>query len=269
MLKLRLISMYKATFIITKMDCPSEETLIRMKLASFDTIQQLVFDIPQRRLEVFFTGDIAPIKKAIDALGLGSTLTETHDILSSEVPQESQERKLLWTVLGINFGFFVIESITGIIFKSMGLIADSLDMLADAIVYGLALIAVGKAATTKRAVAKVAGVLQIMLAVLGFMEVVRRFFGVETIPDFRWMIGVSFFALLANAYCLYLLQKSKSQEAHMKASMIFTSNDIIINCGVMLAGIAVIYSGSAIPDLIIGGIVFLLVLQGAIRILRL
>ncbi|MGY6520840.1 MAG: cation transporter [Mongoliitalea sp.] len=261
--------MQKATFIITKMDCPSEETLIRMKLASLDTIHQLQFDIPQRRLEVYFSGNLQAIEQAIDSLNLGSTLGEMQDVATADIPKDTQEQKLLWTVLGINFVFFIVESIAGLVFKSMGLIADSLDMLADAIVYGLALMAVGKAVSTKKSVAKVAGTLQILLAVIGFVEVVRRFFGVESLPDFRWMIGVSFLALIANAYCLYLLQKSKSQEAHMKASMIFTSNDIIINCGVMLAGLAVIFSGSAIPDLIIGGIVFLLVLYGAIRILRL
>jgi Co/Zn/Cd efflux system component len=66
-----------------------------------------------------------------------------------------------------------------------------------------------------------------------------------------------------------LLHKSKSkEEAHMKASMIFTSNDVIINLGVITAGILVIWLNSNKPDLIIGTIVFILVIQGAIRILK-
>ena len=79
-----------------------------------------------------------------------------------------------------------------------------------------------------------------------------------------------------NAICyninnapLYLLQKSKSNEAHMKASMIFTSNDVIINLGVITAGILVNSLDSSKPDLVIGTIVFILVIQGAIRILKL
>jgi Co/Zn/Cd efflux system component len=83
------------------------------------------------------------------------------------------------------------------------------------------------------------------------------------------MIGVSIFALIANGVCLYLLQKSKSNEAHMKASMIFTSNDVIINAGVILAGVLVLLTQSKYPDLIIGSIVFFIVVQGAIRILKL
>ena len=88
-------------------------------------------------------------------------------------------------------------------------------------------------------------------------------------PDFRMMIGVSLLALMANSVCLYLLQRSKSDEAHMKATMIFTSNDVIINSGVILAGILVLVTESRYPDLIIGGIVFLIVVRGAIRMLNL
>jgi len=67
------------------------------------------------------------------------------------------------------------------------------------------------------------------------------------------MIVVSILALVANSICLYLLQGSKSDEAHMKASMIFTSNDVIINSGVILAGILVLVTESKYPDLIVGG----------------
>jgi Co/Zn/Cd efflux system component len=63
--------------------------------------------------------------------------------------------------------------------------------------------------------------------------------------------------------------KSKSNEAHMRASMIFTSNDIIINLGVILAGVLVLWFNSSLPDLIVGSAVFILVMVGASRILKL
>jgi Co/Zn/Cd efflux system component len=152
----------------------------------------------------------------------------------------------------------------------MGLIADSLDMLADSFVYGISLFAVGGTVIRKKRIAKVAGYFQIALAIIGFVEVLRRFFGFEKLPDFSTMIIVSVFALIANGICLYLLQKSKQkEETHMKASMIFTSNDVIINLGVILAGILVNWLNSNKPDLIIGTVVFVLVIQGAIRILKL
>ena len=151
----------------------------------------------------------------------------------------------------------------------MGLVADSLDMLADAVVYGLSLWAVGAIGARKKKVATLSGYLQMCLAVLGLVEIVRRFFGFEAVPDFRIMIGVSMLALIANSICLVLLQKYRSREAHMKASMIFTSNDVIINAGVILAGVLVLLTNSNIPDLIVGTIVFLIVVRGAVRILEL
>jgi Co/Zn/Cd efflux system component len=84
------------------------------------------------------------------------------------------------------------------------------------------------------------------------------------------MIIVSVFALIANGFCLYILQKSKSkEEAHIKASMIFTSNDVIINLGVIIAAILVSLLNSNKPDLVVGTIVFILVIKGAFRILKL
>ena len=169
----------------------------------------------------------------------------------------------------INFFFFVLEMTTGFLSNSMGLVADSLDMLADSIVYGLALLAVGGSVARKKNIAKSAGIFQLILAVLGFMEVVRRFVGLEAIPGFQTMIIISILALIGNGLCLYLLQKSKSEEAHMQASMIFTSNDIIVNLGVIVAGGLVFLTDSKYPDLVIGTIVFFLVAQGAFKILKL
>ncbi|WP_291727156.1 cation transporter [Bernardetia sp.] len=272
--------MQKTLFKITKMDCPSEENLIRMKLDSVSSIKSLDFDIPNRELTVFYIeqspeqNELQRIEKAIFALNLGAQTIHTEhtkqDSFRQNQSQNTAQRKLLWIVLGINFSFFTIEILTGLISQSMGLVADSLDMLADAFVYGISLMAVGKSLLRKQKIAKVAGYFQIALACIGFVEVLRRFFSEETLPDFQTMIIVSLLALFANGICLYLMQKSKSKdEIHIKASLIFTSNDVIINTGVIAAGVLVYCFSSALPDLIIGTIVFVLVVQGAIRILKL
>ena len=262
--------MEKTTFEITKMDCPSEENLIRMKLDGISSIKNLDFDISNRRLTIFHSGQIDQIEKSILELNLGGQKLTTEKTDQTEFKENSNQKKLLWTVLVINFAFFVIEMTTGLISKSMGLVADSLDMLADSFVYGISLFAVGGTLIRKKRIAKIAGYFQIILAIIGFAEVLRRFFGAEKLPDFTTMIFVSILALITNGICLYLLQKSKSkEEAHMKASMIFTSNDVIINLGVITAGLLVNWLNSNKPDLIIGTIVFVLVIQGAVRILKL
>lgn len=261
--------MHKTIFEVTKMDCPSEENLIRMKLDGISSVANLDFDIPNRKLTVFHKGQIDPIEKSILELNLGGKIISTEQTDQTDYKENTNQRKLLWIVLGINFAFFIIEMTTGLFSKSMGLVADSLDMLADSFVYGISIFAVGGTLIRKKRVAKLAGYFQISLAIIGFAEVLRRFFGVEKMPDFSTMIIVSAFALIANSICLYLLQQSKNKEdAHMKASMIFTSNDVIINLGVITAGILVNWLNSNKPDLIVGTIVFILVIQGAIRILK-
>lgn len=262
--------MNRTIFEITKMDCPSEENLIRMKLDGISSIANLNFDIPNRKLTVFHSDDIDPIKKSLLELNLGAKKILTEKTDQTEFNENLNQKKLLWTVLGINFAFFLIEITTGIISKSMGLVADSLDMLADSFVYGISLFAVGGTLIRKNRIAKLAGYFQITLAIIGFVEVLRRFFGDKNLPNFSTMIIVSIFALIANGICLYILLKSNSkEEAHMKASMIFTSHDVIINLGVIISGLLVNWLSSNKPDLIIGTIVFVLVILGAFRIFKL
>jgi Co/Zn/Cd efflux system component len=262
--------MRKTIFEIAQMDCPSEEQLIRIKLEALPSVKHLEFDLPERRLTVFHdAGATAQVAQLISTLHLGDKQLHTEETDQKTFAENVLQRKLLWTVLAINFGFFIIEMTTGLLSDSMGLLADSLDMLADAFVYGISLLAVGGSILLKKRIAGVAGYFQIMLAIVGFVTVVRRFLWLEKLPDYSTMIVISGFALIANAICLYLLQKSKSEEAHMQASMIFTSNDVMINLGVIVAGALVFWTGSAKPDLIIGTIVFVVVLRGALRILKL
>ena len=253
------------------MDCPSEENMIRIKLDGISVIKRLDFDIEKRNLTVYHSKENQDIQSRLYELNFGAKLSSTSTIEDSEIVIESSDvqSKLLWTVLIINFSFFLLEMTTGLFSKSMGLVADSLDMLADSFVYGLSLWAVGSTVLRKKKVARLSGYFQLSLALLGIFEVTRRFFSSEAMPDYRIMVIVSILALIANLACLFILQKSKSKEAHMRASMIFTSNDVIINGGVILAGILVFLTQSKFPDLIVGLIVFLIVVRGAFRILKL
>ncbi len=264
--------MKKSTYLVSKMDCPSEEQIIRMKLDGLDQIVHLEFNIIERKLIIIHSGELQEISNHLDSLNLGSRFQNTEQIEwvnSDALSTENKEKKLLWQVLVINFSLFLVEVTSGFISKSMGLFADSLDMLADSMVYGLALFAVGSSLLFKRKIAHFSGVLQLILALLGLIETGKKYFGLEEIPEFKTMIIISTFALVGNTLCLYLLQKSKSQEVHMRASIIFTSNDILINAGVIVAGALTNIIQSNIPDLIIGTIVFLLVSRGAVNILKL
>jgi Co/Zn/Cd efflux system component len=162
---------------------------------------------------------------------------------------------------------FVVELGAGWIAESMGLIADSLDMLADAGVYTAALLAVGSTTRRKTHAAAVSGIIQLALAAGVAFEVARRAVqGSE--PVSALMISVSVLALSANAACLVLLHKHREGEIHMRASWIFSTTDVQANVGVIVAGLLVMLTGSAWPDLLIGLAVCGLVVRGGVRILR-
>lgn len=252
------------------MDCPSEEHVIRMKLSGLHVIKNLNFNFELRELVVHHEGEQDEITSRLNSLDFGTLLISSEETNESvSVSNEKGERSLLIKVLFINLFFFILEITAGIVGNSMGLVADSLDMLADAFVYGLALFAAGGALYLKKRVARVSGYFQLFLALLGLSEVIRRFAGFEQMPVFSVMIIVSLLALAGNAASLYLLQKSKSREAHLQASMIFTSNDVIVNLGVILAGVMVYITNSRYPDLIVGVLVFIIVANGAFKILKL
>ena len=262
-------------YAVPKMDCPSEERMIRLALNGFDEIRTLSFDLSNRRLEVVHDGEADPITATLATLGLGASLQESviadpETTKAAEVSAASatQESGTLRVLLGINAFMFVVEMTAGLIAQSTGLIADSLDMFADAAVYGLALYAVGHSVKMQVRAAHLAGVLQLILAIAVLVEVGRRFVSGSE-PESLMMMAIAFVALIANTACLLLISRHREGGAHMKASWIFSANDVVINMGVIAAGALVAWTGSNYPDLIIGTIVGLIVLNGARRILSL
>ena len=180
---------------------------------------------------------------------------------------ERLEKKTLITLLAINAFMFVAELTLGWYAQSTGLIADSLDMLADATVYGLSLYAVGKGVVRQAQAAKVSGYLQIILGLGVLFEVVRRVvFGSE--PQSMLIVVVGAVALLANIICLTLISKHKNAGVHMRASWIFSTNDVIANLGVIISGVLVSIVGSRYPDLIVGALISIVVIRVGLKILK-
>jgi len=258
---------------VPKMDCAAEERLVRLALEPVPEIRRLELDLQARQAMVWHAGAAEPITDRLRRLNLGATMVESLRSAAREPPSpatscETKEAKTLKQLLAINAVMFLVEVVMGIMAQSTGLLADSLDMLADAFVYGLSLYAVGKAPAQKLRAAHLSGWLQMALALLVLAEVARRFvFGSE--PESPVMIGISLAALFANIACLALISKHRHGGAHMRASWIFSSNDVLANLGVILAGVLVAWTGSRFPDLIIGAIISAVVFHGGLRILRL
>jgi Co/Zn/Cd efflux system component len=185
----------------------------------------------------------------------------------SELDEAAElERRTLLALLAINGAMFVGEGLAGWWAQSTALLADALDMLADAAVYGLALYAVGRSDKLKGSAARASGVLQIVLG-LGVLGEVARSLLMGSEPLSRVMIAVSFIALIANVTCLALIARHREGGVHMRASWIFSANDVIANVGVIVSGGLVMLLGSRLPDLVIGAIIAVVVVRGGIQIL--
>lgn len=253
------------------MDCAAEEQMVRDALQDVARIRRLEFDLSARRLAVYHEADVAPITDRLVALRLGAQLEASEPSqgeLNDSAEDQGLERRTLYLLLAINAFMFVVEQAAGWVAASAGLLADSLDMLADAAVYGIALYAVGRSMHLKRTAAHISGWLQLALALGALAEVVRRFvFGSE--PEPGYMMAVAFAALIANVACMALISRHREGGIHMKASWIFSTNDVIANVGVIVAGALVAWSGSRLPDLVVGAVIAAVVASGAVRILRL
>ncbi len=176
------------------------------------------------------------------------------------------QARVLWWLLGINAAMFIVEIVAGVMAQSAALMADSLDMLADATVYAIALYAVGRTMKAKIRAALLSGIFQIALALGVAIETLRRaVWGSE--PEALFMIGVSAIALMANVICCALISKFREGEVHMRASWIFSKNDVIANTGVILAGGLVYLLDSRMPDLVIGAIIMVVIFKGGISII--
>ncbi len=263
----------RSVFRVPRMDCPAEESLVRTALDGAEGVRSVEFDLPGRSLTVWHAGEAAAVLYLVERLQLGARLERSDEVSEGILPgaagaADAAEARTLWTVLAVNGAMFLVEGIAGWIGESTGLLADGLDMLADALVYGVALYAVGREPMLKRRAARLCGWLQVALGIAALAEVIRRaVFGSEPAPPL--MVGVSILALAANATSLWLVARHREGGVHMKATYICTTNDVLANVGVIVAGALVAWTRSAVPDLVIGTTIATVVLRGAVRILRL
>lgn len=260
----------RSIFLIPGMDCPAEEQLVRLCLADLAGLA-LAFDLPQRRLTVEHDGIAALLLARLELLGLGVTMVHTAAIavaVATPAPAAAAESGVLRQLLAVNALMFVVELGLGWWAGSAALVADAMDMFADATVYGVALHAVGRSVQRQLAAARFSGGLQFVLALSALAETGRHWVA-GVAPEPLAMMGVASLALLANTVCLVLLFRHRHGAVHMQASYIFSASDVLANLGVLLAGGLVLGIGQPWPDWAAGGIISFLVLAGAIRILRL
>jgi cation diffusion facilitator family transporter len=185
---------------------------------------------------------------------------------SDESTETASQRRVLRIALALNATMFIVGVVAGLVGQSSSLIADALDMLADASAYAIALGAIGRSTRFKAGAATLSGSLLLLLGVLVLLDVGRRaLFGSE--PESLVMMAVALLSLIVNATVLRMLGRYREGEVHLRATWIFTRVDVIANVAVMLSGLVVLLTGSQFPDLIVGGAIGIYVVKEAFEIL--
>jgi cation diffusion facilitator family transporter len=177
----------------------------------------------------------------------------------------AHERRILVVVLLINAAMFAAEFSAGLVAGSTALLADSLDMLADAIIYAIGLFALGRASHWRARAAMTSGLFQLALGAGIAIEAVLKLF-VDALPDTATMGLFGVLALIANTVCFVLLTRFRDGDINLRATWMCSRNDMIGNVGVLIAAGLVWWLGAAWPDIVIGLIIAVVVIHSATRI---
>lgn len=161
---------------------------------------------------------------------------------------------------------FLLEAWSGILAHSTALLADSVDMLGDALVYGFSLSVIGQGAVWQARAAFLKGLIMAAFGVgVVAQVVVKSAYGFMPAAEVMGIVGL--LALVANLICLLLLWQHRGDDLNMRSAWVCSRNDVIGNAGVIFAALFVHLMGSPWPDLVIGLLIATLFVRSAIGII--
>jgi len=198
---------------------------------------------------------------------VGATCCAAKESELAELAAHADVRRVLVVVLAINLVMFFVEFSAGIVAQSTSLMADSVDMLGDAIVYVLSLYALKRNLRWRAGAALLKGVIIALFGISVAVEVMMKVMHGVT-PRAGIMVIFGLLALGANVTCLLMLYRHRSRDVNMSSTFECSRNDVISNVGVLIAAVAVQFFRSGWPDILIGGAIAVLFFRSAIRVLR-
>ena len=178
-----------------------------------------------------------------------------------------RQARVLAIVMAVNVAMFGVEFGAGLLSGSTALLADSLDMLGDSLVYGFSLFVLHRSLVWRARAALAKGGI---MAAFGVGVLLEAAFSLRTgIPPIApAMAAIGALALVANAFCFSLLWRHRADDINLRSTWLCSRNDLIANAAVLVAAVLVAWSGSAWPDLIIGAGIAVLFLRTAASVLR-
>ncbi|OGO18838.1 MAG: hypothetical protein A2Z15_07145 [Chloroflexi bacterium RBG_16_50_11] len=173
----------------------------------------------------------------------------------------------------------IAEIIGGIFSNSLALLSDAGHMLTDALALGLSLFAINLArrpATSTKTfgyhraeimAALANGTVLVLVSVYIFYEASRRFTEEPTVKS-PLMLIVAGIGLAANLIGLYLLRRGSRKSINIKAAFWHIIGDTLSSVGVIIAGVIIYFTGWNIADPILAVVIGIVILWGAVRIVK-
>lgn len=175
--------------------------------------------------------------------------------------------RVLWIVLAINASMFLVELVVGVLSQSTALMADSLDMLGDALVYSFSLFVLGKGIKWEAKASVLKGVIMLSFGIGVLAEAVYKILN-PVVPEAGSMGITGAAALVMNSICFYLLWKHRGDNLNMQSTWVCSRNDLIGNVGVIIASGLTAVTASKWPDIAIGLSIAAMFVNSAIQVLR-
>lgn len=179
----------------------------------------------------------------------------------------AKQGRVLYIVLAINAVMFVVEFTAGWMVSSTALLADSLDMLGDALVYIISLYVLHRGIRARAGAALFKSGFLMLFSLLIIGEAIRKSV-MGVVPGAEWMGVFGLIALTANLFCLMLLYRHRSDDINMSSTWVCSRNDVIANTSVLVAAGLVAFTGTLWPDVIVGVGLALLYLHSSWQVAR-
>jgi Co/Zn/Cd efflux system component len=178
-----------------------------------------------------------------------------------------RQRRVLHIVLAINGAMFVVELVAGLVAGSTALLADSVDMLGDAVVYSFSLYVVGRGPRWEARGALLKGGAMALFGVAILLEAAVKL-ARGGVPTAEVIGSIGILALAANAAVLLVLSRHRADDLNMRSVWLCSRNDVIANVAVLAAAAGVGLTGAAWPDIAVGTGIALLFGASALSVLR-
>jgi len=163
---------------------------------------------------------------------------------------DQRYKVILWTVIGLNGGMFLIELLAGKLAGSQALQADALDFLGDSLTYGMSLAVIGMSLKVRATAAMVKGISLLLMGLWVFVTTLYQVMFLD-VPKAEVMGVIGLMALATNLGSVLLLRRYKDGDANVRSVWLCSRNDAIGNVAVMGASLMVFVTDSAWPDILV------------------